>query len=127
MSERHQQIMGSVNFGTTTVADGVPDVREAYAGPAFLEGRLVLAQSFRACAHVQSVDAGEPLEVYRVWDDEARAWHPCGLELQRFEHADVVLRDGRPVWEGALDVRVRIISRPDLDAPDPYDLCWQRV
>ena len=122
-------------FGDTNRADGVSDCPAPGDGPMYLEGRLVLSRSFQggpAC--VQTEDAGDLIERYRLWDDLADKWHG-GLEVLRFEHADVVVCLGpKPavLWQGAVDTRARAIPVPDLDgagmaANQECDLCWRRV
>ena len=80
-----------VVFGDTNRADGVPDSLVPDDGPVYLEGRLVLSLSFQGGpADVRTEDAGELIERYRLWDDLAGEWHG-GLEVLRFEWADVVV------------------------------------
>ena len=125
-----------VPFGNTDRADSVPDCLVPSEGPVYMEGRLVLSLSFTGGpADVQVDDAGELLERYRLWDDLAGEWHADGLEVLRFERADVVVRLCRKpavLWKGALDTRARVVPVPDLDgegmeANRGCDLCWRRV
>ena len=122
-------------FGDTNRADGVPDGLVPDDGPVYIEGRLVLSLSFQGGpADVQTEDAGELIERYRLWDDLAGEWHG-GLEVLRFEWADVVVCLGpKPavLWQGAVDTRARAVPVPDLDdagmaANRECDLCWKRV
>lgn len=122
-------------FGDTNRADGVPDSLVPDDGPVYLEGRLVLSLSFQGGpADVRTEDAGELIERYRLWDDLTGEWHG-GLEVLRFEWADVVVCLGpKPavLWQGAVDTHARAVSVPDLDdagmaANRECDLCWKRV
>ena len=122
-------------FGDTDRADGVPDCLVPCDGPVFLEGRLVLSLSFQGGpTDVRAEDAGELVERLRLWDDMADCWHN-GLEVLRFEMADVVVGPGPdPVvlWQGAVDTHARVIPVPDLDgagmaANAECDLCWRRI
>ena len=122
-------------FGDTNHADGVPDCLSPSDGPVYLEGRLVLSLSFQGGpANVNTDDAGELVERYRLWDDLAKRWHN-GLEVLRFEMSDVVVSLGpKPavLWQGAVDTRPRIITVPDLDdagmaANAECDLRWKRL
>ena len=131
---RHGLVAHAV-FGDTDRADGVPDSLAAQDGPVYLEGRLVLSLSFQGGpADVQTDDAGELLERYRLWDELAERWHN-GLEVLRFEMTDVVVCLGpKPavLWQGAIDTRARVIPLPDLDgagmaANRECDLCWRRI
>lgn len=100
---------------------------EPSQGPVFLEGRLVLDLSFRPDAPPGQAAPGpssgtdELLEEYGVWDDASKRWHPREIMLFRYEFADQVTTqesatsEKRPIWEGALDTRKRIIDVPDLD------------
>lgn len=100
---------------------------EPSQGPVFLEGRLVLDLSFRPDAPPGQVAPGpssgkdELLEEYGIWDDASKQWHPRNIMLFRYEFADRVTTNQtptskkRPIWEGALDTRKRIIGEPDLD------------
>ena len=124
-----------VVFGDTNRADGVPDGLVPDDGPVYLEGKLVLLLSFQGGpADVQTEDAGELIERYRLWDDLAGEWHG-GLEVLRFEWADVVVCLGpKPavLWQGAVDTHARAVLVPDLDdagmaANRECDLCWKRV
>ena len=123
-------------FGDTNRAGSVPDPLAPSAGPVYLEGRLVLSLSFQgdfACAWAE--DAGELVERCRLWDDLADAWYDDGLEVLRFERADVVVRDGvgsSVLWAGAVDTQARVVPVPDLDgegiaANEACDLRWRRV
>jgi len=125
-----------VAFGDTNRADGVPDCSSPGDGPVYLEGRLVLSRSFQggpAC--VQTEDAGDLIERYRLWDDLAERWCDSGLEVLRFEMADVVVSlDPKPavLWQGSVDTRARVIPVPDLDeagmrANRAHDLRWKRI
>ena len=122
-------------FGDTDRADGVPDRLVPQDGPVYLEGRLVLSLSFQGGpANVQTEDAGDLVERFRLWDDLADKWHG-GLEVLRFERTDVVVCLGpKPavLWQGAVDTRARAIPVPDLDSAEvaanrECDLCWRRV
>ncbi len=122
-------------FGDTNRADGVPDSLAAQDGPVYLEGRLVLSLSFQGGhADVQTEDAGDLVERYRLWDNLTGRWHN-GLEVLRFEMTDVVVSLGpKPavLWQGAVDTRARVIPFPDLDAAGMAaiagcDLCWKRL
>lgn len=122
-------------FGDTNRADSVPDCLVPQDGPVYLEGRLVLSFSFQGGpANVQTEDAGDLVERFRLWDDLADEW--CdGLEVLRFERTDVVVCLGpKPavLWQGAVDTRARAIPVPDLDdagmaANRECDLRWRRV
>lgn len=123
-------------FGDTNRADGVPDFPAPSPGPVYLEGRLVLSLSFRGGPiDVQTKDAGDLVERFRLWDDIVMRWHAAGLEVLRFETTDIVVRlDMKPavLWQGAMDTRARVISEPDLDkagivANRKCDLRWKRV
>ena len=122
-------------FGNTNRADGVPDCLVPSNGPVYLEGRLVLSLSFQGGpADVRTDDAGDLVERFRLWDDLAGRWHN-GLEVLRFEHADVVISLGpKPavLWQGAVDTRAHVVPVPDLDAAGmaanaECDLRWRRV
>lgn len=122
-------------FGDTNRADGVPDCLVPQDGPVYLEGRLVLSLSFQGGpADVRTDDVGDLIERCRLWDDLADAWHG-GLEVLRFERADVVMLLGpKPavLWQGAVDTHARVIPEPDLDeagiaANRKCDLRWKRV
>lgn len=79
-------------------------------------------------------DAGDLVERYRLWDGLAGTWHG-GLEVLRFERADVVVCLGpKPavLWQGAVDTRARAVPMLDLDeagmaANRGCDLCWKRI
>lgn len=100
---------------------------EPSQGPVFLEGRLVLDLSFRPDAPPGQAALGpsssreDLLEEYGVWDDVAQEWNPREITLHRYEYTDLVTtcqppaNEERPIWEGALDTRKRIIDVPDLD------------
>lgn len=122
-------------FGDTNRADSVPDCLVPQDGPVYLERRLVLSLSFQGGpANVQTEDAGDLVERYRLWDDLADEWHG-GLEVLRFEWTDIVVCLGpKPavLWQGAVDTRARAIPVPDLDdagmaANRKLDLRWKRV
>ena len=132
-------------FGDTNRADGVPSAHSPSSvpglpspsdGPVYLEGRLVLSLSFAGGpADVRCEDSGELIERYRVWDERAQRWHADGLEVLRFEQADVVVRLGRKpavLWQGAIDTRSPVIPAPDLDKEGiadngNCDLRWKRI
>ena len=123
-------------FGDTNRADSVPDCLAPDEGPVYLEGRLVLSLSFQGGpADVRTIDAGDLIERYRLWDDFLKRWHDNDLEVLRFDWADVVMRQGRKpavLWQGAIDTRARVIQEPDLDESGMAcnagcDLCWRRT
>ena len=125
-----------MTFGDTDRAGSVPNILSPDDGPVYLEGRLVLSLSFQGGpADVRSDDAGELVERFRLWDDLAEKWHGDGLEVLRFELADIVVRLGRRpavLWRGAVDTRARAVPVPDLDAAGMAanvgcDLRWRRV
>ena len=122
-------------FGDTNRADGAPDRLVPQEGPVYMEGRLVLSLSFQGGpADVRTEDAGDLIERYRLWDELVGGWHG-GLEVLRFERADVVVCLGpKPavLWRGAVDTRARVIPKPDLDVAGmttnrECDLCWRRI
>ena len=84
---------------------------------------------------MQTEDAGDLIERYRLWDDLAERWCDSGLEVLRFEMADVVVSLGpKPavLWQGSVDTHARVIPVPDLDetgmrANRAHGLRWKRV
>ena len=110
-------------------------------GPVYLEGRLVLSLSFQETAQGFAPDYSpienddRVLENYRLWDDEANAWHGDDLTVLRFENIDVVMRlEPAPtaVWTGALDTQARVVLVPDLDAAgmmmnQSCSLRWKKI
>ena len=123
-------------FGDTNRADGVPDCLVPDNGPVYFEGRLVLSLSFQGGPiNVHTEEAGDLVERFRIWDDLEETWHADGLEVLRFEQADVVVRLGQKpavLWQGAVDTHARIVPMPDLDeagmaANRECALRWRRV
>ena len=135
MGDKHGLYAHAV-FGDTNRAGSVPDCLVPQDGPVYLEGRLVLSLSFQGGpANVRTEDAGDLVERYRLWDDLANCWHDGGLEVLRFEMADIVVRLGRRpavLWKGTVNTRARVIPVPDLNsegmiANRDCDLRWKRV
>ena len=123
--------------GSADRASGVPGLPAPSAGPAYLEGRLVLSLSFKGEPDGVELpgEPGSPLERYRLWDDIAGEWHDDDLEVLRFEQVDAVVRkslEPSVLWEGAVDTKARVIPVPDLDvegmeANRECDLRWRCV
>ena len=136
MGHANAATTANVQFGSTDYADTVPSHLSPSSGPFYLEGRLVLSLSFQSAPTGQDLlrNDGTALESYRLWDERNETWHESALAVQRFEHADVVMRlEPEPVaiWSGQLDTHARVIPVPDLDAEglranEPLDLCWKR-
>ena len=134
MAQERSCNQGHVHFGNTEYADSIPDCAlptflMPSCGPVYAEGKLVLPLSFKSDFPAQpdkSLTQEKPLERYRLWDDEREEWFDSYLEVARYGQADVVEEhwgDSNPVWIGALDLRKRIVLRPN----DTFDLCWKRV
>ena len=137
LSGAHMACGNANRAGSADRADGAPSLPAPSAGPAYLEGRLVLSLSFKGEPDGVELpgETGGFLERYRLWDDLAGEWHNDDLEVLRFERVDIVVRKGLEpsvLWEGAVDTKARVIPVPDLDgegmdANRGCDLRWRRV
>lgn len=97
----------SALFGETSLADGIPEafLPAPEVGPVVFEGMLLLDRSFLG-DEISERPEGDPVETLRLYDVLAERWCPQDIEIKRYENADVVEVEGKPVWIGAMDTRM---------------------
>ena len=97
----------SALFGETSLADGIPEgfLPAPSVGPVALEGMLLLSRSFLG-DEISERPEGDLIETLRLHDALEERWCPQPIEIKRYENADVVEIEGKPVWIGAMDTRM---------------------
>ena len=97
----------SALFGETSLADGIPEafLPAPSADPVVLEGILLLDRSFLG-DEITEFPEDDLIETLRLYDALEEQWCPQHMEIKRYENADVVEIEGKPVWIGAVDTRM---------------------
>ena len=101
----------SALFGETSLADGIPEafLLVPSVGPIVLEGMLLLDRSFLG-DEISGYPEDDLIETLRLYDVLEERWCPQPIEIKRYEYADVVEIEGKPVWIGAVDTRMDAVG-----------------
>ncbi|WP_418240671.1 hypothetical protein [Ellagibacter isourolithinifaciens] len=101
----------SALFGETSLADGIPEafLPTPDVGPIVFEGMLLLDRSFLG-DEIFECPEGDLVETLRLYDVLEERWCPQPIEIKRYEYADVVEIEGKPVWIGSVDTRMDAVG-----------------